>query len=51
MPSKFNLSGQRLVIEDTIPEPWRQRFSAASAGSARLAAGPHFRDFQKFVMS
>ncbi|PRN05313.1 hypothetical protein A0O30_08485 [Pseudomonas sp. LLC-1] len=44
-------SGQRLIIEDSIPEPWRQRFSAASVGSTRLAAGPYFRDFQKFVMS
>ncbi|MFR0716820.1 hypothetical protein ACLUS7_17365 [Enterobacterales bacterium BD_CKDN230030183-1A_HGKHYDSX7] len=44
-------SGQRLVIEDSIPEPWRQRFSAASIGSTRLVAGPYFRDFQKFVMS
>ncbi|MFU6873424.1 hypothetical protein ACM769_00405 [Pseudomonas aeruginosa] len=44
-------SGQRLVIEDSIPEPWRQRFAAASLGSTRLAAGPYFRDFEKFVMS
>lgn len=44
-------SGQRLVIEDSMPEPWRQRFSAASVGSTRLAAGPYLRDFQKFVMS
>ncbi|EPJ8755484.1 hypothetical protein SBH91_002591 [Pseudomonas putida] len=44
-------SGQRLVIENSIPEPWRQRFAAASVGSTRLAAGPYFRDFEKFVMS
>ncbi|WP_328822689.1 hypothetical protein [Pseudomonas sp. S31] len=44
-------SGQRLVIEDSIPEPWRQRFAATSVGSTRLAAGPYFRDFEKFVMS
>lgn len=44
-------SGQHLVIEDSIPEPWRQRFAAASVGSTRLAAGPYFRDFEKFVMS
>ncbi len=35
-------NGLRLVIEDSIPEPWRQRFSAASVGSTRLAAGPPF---------
>lgn len=44
-------NGLRLVIEDSIPEPWRQRFMAASVGSTRVAAGPYFRDFQKFVMS
>lgn len=44
-------SGQRLVNEDSIPEPWRQRFAAASVGSTRLVAGPYFRDFEKFVMS
>lgn len=44
-------SGQRLVIEDSIPEPWRQRFAAASVGSTRLTTGPYFRDFEKFVMS
>lgn len=44
-------SGQRLFIEDSIPDPWRQRFAAASVGSTRLAAGPYFRDFEKFLMS
>ncbi|MEW5544407.1 hypothetical protein [Pseudomonas soli] len=44
-------SGQRLIIEDSIPDPWRQRFAAASVGSTRLAAGPYFRDFEKFLMS
>ncbi|EOV0931920.1 hypothetical protein ACOLSI_000261 [Pseudomonas aeruginosa] len=44
-------SGQRLVIEDSIPEPWRQRFAAASVGSTRLVEGPYLRDFEKFVIS
>ncbi|CAI8966009.1 hypothetical protein [Pseudomonas soli] len=38
-----------LVVEDSIPEPWLQRFRAASVGSTRLAEGPYLRDFKKFV--
>lgn len=44
-------NGVRLVIEDSIPEPWRQRFAAASIGSTRVAAGPYFHDFEKFVLT
>ncbi|WP_027615249.1 MULTISPECIES: hypothetical protein [unclassified Pseudomonas] len=39
----------QLVVEDSIPEPWLQRFQAASVGSTRLAEGPYLRDFEKFV--
>lgn len=42
-------NGVQLVIEDSIPEPWLQRFQAASVGSTRLAEGPYLRDFEKFV--
>nr|WP_279309383.1 MULTISPECIES: hypothetical protein [Pseudomonas] len=42
-------NGVQLVVEDSIPEPWLQRFQAASAGSTRLAEGPYLRDFEKFV--
>lgn len=42
-------NGVQLVVEDSIPEPWLQRFQAASVGSTRLAAGPFLRDFEKFV--
>ncbi|ERL02476.1 hypothetical protein O999_18685 [Pseudomonas putida LF54] len=42
-------NGAQLVVEDSIPEPWRQRFQAASVGSTRLAEGPYLRDFEKFV--
>lgn len=42
-------NGVQLVVEDSIPEPWLQRFRAASVGSTRLAAGPFLRDFEKFV--
>lgn len=39
----------QLVVEASIPEPWLQRFRAASVGSTRLAEGPYLRDFEKFV--
>ena len=42
-------SGVQLIAEDSIPEPWLQRFQAASVGSTRLAEGPYLRDFEKFV--
>ncbi|WP_411958974.1 hypothetical protein ACK56M_20975 [Pseudomonas sp. s4] len=44
-------NGIRLVVDDSIPEPWRQRFWAASVGSTRLAAGAYFLDFEKFVLT
>ncbi|WP_280344928.1 hypothetical protein [Pseudomonas sp. BN607] len=42
-------NGVQLIAEDSIPEPWLQRFQAASVGSTRLAEGPYLRDFEKFV--
>jgi hypothetical protein len=42
-------NGVQLVVEDSIPEPWLQRYQAASVGSTRLAEGPYLRDFEKFV--
>ncbi|HEQ1717483.1 TPA: hypothetical protein VEM09_004758 [Pseudomonas aeruginosa] len=42
-------NGVQLVVEDSIPEPWLQRFQAASVGATRLAEGPYLRDFEKFV--
>ncbi|WP_256213718.1 hypothetical protein [Pseudomonas sp. NBRC 111132] len=32
-------NGVQLIVEDSIPEPWLQRFRAASVGSTRLAEG------------
>ncbi|KAB5618677.1 hypothetical protein F7234_23135 [Pseudomonas putida] len=43
-------NGVQLVVEDSIPEPWLQRFQAASVGSTRLADGPYLRDFEKFMV-
>ena len=42
-------NGAQLVVEDSIPEPWLQRFRAASVGFTRLGEGPYLRDFEKFV--
>lgn len=44
-------NGIHLVVDDSIPEPWRQRFRAASVGSTRLTAGAYFLDFEKFVLA
>ncbi|MFV2950015.1 hypothetical protein [Pseudomonas japonica] len=44
-------NGICLVVDDSIPEPWRQRFWAASVGSTRLAAGAYIHDFEKFVLA
>ena len=41
--------GVQLVAEDSIPEPWLQRFRVASVGSTRLADGPYLRDLEKFL--
>lgn len=42
-------SGRLVVDEHTIPMPWRERFAQASIGSTRVATGPYFDDFEKFV--
>lgn len=44
-------NGIRLAVDDSMPEPWRQRFWAASVGSTRLAAGAYFLDFENFVLT
>lgn len=44
-------NGIHLVVDDSIPEPWQQRFWAASVGSTRLPAGAYFLDFEKFVLA
>lgn len=42
-------SGIYIVLEITIPQPWRERFFQASMGSTRLPAGPYACDWEKFV--
>jgi hypothetical protein len=39
----------RIVLDDDVPEPWRTRFSEASAGSTRLKEGFYVQDWLKFL--
>lgn len=39
----------RIVMDDDIPQPWRERFNQASAGSTRIAEGAYGRDWLKFL--
>lgn len=43
-------SGIDIVLELTIPQPWRERFRQASIGSTRLPEGPYARDWEKFLI-
>ncbi|EGH22100.1 hypothetical protein PSYMO_11545 [Pseudomonas amygdali pv. mori str. 301020] len=40
--------GHRIITDESIPEPWRTRFSIASLGSTRLPEGSYERDWIKF---
>jgi len=42
-------SGIDIILEQTIPQPWRERFNQASIGSTRLLDGPHAADWYKFL--
>lgn len=44
-------SGINIILEQTIPQPWRERFHQASIGSTRLADGPYAADWDKFLAS
>ncbi|WP_095181550.1 hypothetical protein [Pseudomonas sp. Irchel 3F6] len=41
-------SGIDIILEQTIPQPWRERFHQASIGSTRVAGGPYATDWNKF---
>lgn len=41
--------GIDIVLEMTIPQPWRERFLQASIGSTRLVDGPYATDWNKFL--
>ncbi|RZO02750.1 hypothetical protein EKG40_25925 [Pseudomonas moorei] len=38
-----------IVLDQHIPEPWRMRFEAASAGSTRLSEGSYASDWRRFL--
>ena len=42
-------SGIDIILEQTIPQPWRERFVQASVGSTRLVDGPYAGDWYKFL--
>lgn len=44
-------SGIDIILERTIPQPWRERFHQASIGSTRLVDGPYASDWDKFLES
>lgn len=41
--------GIDIVLEMTIPQPWRERFQQASIGSTRVVEGPYAKDWDKFL--
>lgn len=42
-------SGIDIILERTIPQPWRERFHRASIGSTRIPGGPYAADWDKFL--
>ena len=42
-------SGIDIILEQTIPQPWRERFNQASIGSTRLLDGFYACDWDKFL--
>ena len=43
-------SGIGIILEQTIPQPWRERFHQASIGSTRVPDGPYATDWDKFLV-
>ncbi|KAA8556369.1 hypothetical protein [Pseudomonas marginalis] len=42
-------SGIDIILEQTIPQPWRERFLQASIGSTSVTDGPYAADWDKFL--
>jgi len=42
-------SGIDIILEQTIPQPWIERFHQASIGSTRLVDGRYAADWDKFL--
>lgn len=43
--------GIDIIVEQAIPQPWRERFHQASIGSTRIPDGPYATDWDKFLAS
>jgi len=41
--------GISIVRDNSIPEPWRERFMCASYGSTRVPEGAYLHDWLKFI--
>nr|WP_256348913.1 hypothetical protein [Pseudomonas sp. B6001] len=39
-----------IILEQTIPQPWRERFHQASIGSTSVPDGPYATDWDKFLV-
>ncbi|OOG86637.1 hypothetical protein B0E42_10300 [Pseudomonas sp. A25(2017)] len=49
IPSEPHPIGCRIVREENIPQPWRERFLHASVGSTRATEGAYVHDWEKFL--
>jgi hypothetical protein len=47
--AKRHNSGIDIILEQTIPQPWRERFLQASIGSTRIPDGHYATDWDKFL--
>lgn len=49
IPTEPHTIGCRIVREENIPQPWRERFLRASVGSTRVPEGPYAHDWDRFL--
>ena len=49
IPTQIHPIGCRIVREENIPQPWRERFLRASVGSTRVPEGPYAHDWERFL--
>ena len=49
IPTEPHPVGCRIVREENIPQPWRERFLRASLGSTRVPEGPYAHDWNQFL--
>ncbi|MEE4083121.1 MULTISPECIES: hypothetical protein [Pseudomonas syringae group] len=49
VPVQHHRCGIDIVLEQDIPQPWRERFIQASIGSTRIADGLYATDWERFI--